>query len=89
MPWARNSRIIITTLSGWSATSARRGPINWLHETNPSNETDERNFSHSGIRRMRAEVLLDCVSQVTETKDKFRGLPLGAHAVQIADGNTY
>ena len=36
---------------------------------------------------MRAEVLRDCLSQVTETKDKFRGLPLGARAVQIADGN--
>ncbi len=31
--------------------------------------------------------MLDCISQVTETKDKFQGLPLGARAVQIADGN--
>ena len=35
-----------------------------------------------------AEMLLDCISQVTNTKDKFQGLPLGARAVQIADGNT-
>jgi hypothetical protein len=28
------------------------------------------------------------ISQVTETRNKFRGLPLGARAVQIADGNT-
>ncbi|MDP7106347.1 MAG: DUF1553 domain-containing protein, partial [Roseibacillus sp.] len=27
-------------------------------------------------------------AQVTETPNKFRGLPLGARAVQIADGNT-
>jgi len=40
------------------------------------------------IRRVRAEVLLDCVSQVTATPNKFKGLPLGARAVQIADGNT-
>ena len=33
-------------------------------------------------------MLLDCICQVTETKDKFRGLPLGARAVQIADGAT-
>ena len=32
-------------------------------------------------------MLLDVISQVTETKNKFQGLPLGARAVQIADGN--
>ena len=32
-------------------------------------------------------MLLDCISQVTETKNKFQGLPLGARAVQIADGS--
>jgi hypothetical protein len=32
--------------------------------------------------------LLDCISQVTETKDKFAGIPKGARAVQIPDGNT-
>jgi len=57
-------------------------------ETNASNEGDTRNFSHGMIRRMRAEVVLDALSEVTETPEKFRGLPLGARAVQIADGNT-
>jgi hypothetical protein len=28
------------------------------------------------------------ITQVTTTKNKFTGLPLGARAVQIADGNT-
>ncbi len=55
---------------------------------NGTNSFDERNFSHATLRRIRAEVLLDCISEATETKDKFAGLPLGAHAVQIADGNT-
>ncbi len=55
---------------------------------NPSNAHDDRNFARARVRRLRAEVLLDCVSQVTETKDKFRGLPLGARAVQVADGST-
>jgi hypothetical protein len=40
------------------------------------------------LRRVRAEVLLDMVTEVTDTQNKFRGLPLGARAVQIADGNT-
>jgi len=57
-------------------------------QPNDTNEADARNFSHSGIRRLRAEVMLDCISKATDTRDKFRGLPLGAHAVQIADGTT-
>ena len=57
-------------------------------KTNPTNESDMTNFSHASLRRIRAEVLLDIISQVTETKNKFRGLPVGSRAVQIADGNT-
>jgi hypothetical protein len=53
---------------------------------NESNETDERNFAHASLRRIKAESLLDTISTVTDTKDKFQGLPLGARAVQIADG---
>ncbi len=49
---------------------------------------DIRNFSHANVRRIRAEILLDSISQATSTKDKFRSLPLGAKAVQIADGKT-
>jgi hypothetical protein len=56
--------------------------------TNETNAFDERNFSHATLRRIRAEILLDIISQATQTKDKFAGLPLGARAVQIADGNT-
>ena len=57
-------------------------------QTNETNGKDVRNFSHSSLRRLRAEILLDIISQVTETKNKFGGLPLGARAVQIANGNT-
>ena len=55
---------------------------------NETNADDTRNFSKSQLRRVRAEVLLDMVTAVTHTKNKFAGLPLGARAVQIADGNT-
>jgi uncharacterized protein DUF1553/uncharacterized protein DUF1549 len=55
---------------------------------NDTNAQDERNFAKAGIRRVRAEVLLDCINQVTESQDKFQGLPRGARAVEIADGNT-
>ena len=33
-------------------------------------------------------MLLDIVTAATATQNKFKGLPLGARAVQIADGNT-
>ena len=56
--------------------------------TNATNETDNTNFSHARVRRLRAEILLDTLAQVTDTPNKFRGLPLGARAVNIADGNT-
>ena len=55
---------------------------------NASNESDERNFAHANLRRIKAENLLDCISQVTDAPDKFPGLPQGARAVQIADGAT-
>lgn len=55
---------------------------------NESNKFDERNYSHGKIRRLRAEVLLDCLTQVTESKDRFPGLPAGSRAVQVADGRT-
>lgn len=57
-------------------------------ETNPTNELDTRNFARQQLRRIKAESLLDILSQVTGTKDKFPRLPLGARAVQIADGAT-
>ncbi|MGB7326263.1 MAG: DUF1549 domain-containing protein [Rubripirellula sp.] len=56
--------------------------------TNETNAHDHLNFSRAIVRRVPAETLLDCISQVTESPDKFRGLPLGARAVQIADGTT-
>ena len=55
---------------------------------NASNETDESNFAHASVRRIPAEMMLDCLNQVTQTREKFQGLPLGARAIQIADGGT-
>ncbi|MFN0198489.1 MAG: DUF1549 domain-containing protein, partial [Planctomycetaceae bacterium] len=57
-------------------------------QANETNASDEANFAKATLRRLRAEVLLDCISEVTLTKNKFPGLPLGARAVQIANGNT-
>ncbi len=47
---------------------------------------DDRNFSHARIRRLRAEVLLDSINQVTGTSDKLAGLPLGGRAIEVPNG---
>lgn len=57
-------------------------------QSNKTNKDDLNNFAKAKIRRQRAEVMLDTITQITETKNKFKGLPLGSRAVQIADGQT-
>jgi hypothetical protein len=54
--------------------------------TNPTNRLDEREFSHQKVRRLKAEVLLDCICQVTEAPEKLPGLSKGERAVKVADG---
>ena len=55
-------------------------------EPNETNSTDTRNFARAQVRRIPAEVLLDCLCAVTGAPEKYPGLPMGARAVQIADG---
>lgn len=50
--------------------------------------TDERNYAYARVRRLPAELLLDAICSVTDTDVKFPGLPLGARAAQVADGNS-
>ncbi|MDX1928182.1 MAG: DUF1553 domain-containing protein [Pirellulaceae bacterium] len=57
-------------------------------QTSIWNEWDDRNFSHARIRRLRAEVLLDCINQVTQTSDKLAGLPLGGRAIEVPNGTS-
>ncbi|MBA4191903.1 MAG: cell surface protein [Planctomycetaceae bacterium] len=53
---------------------------------NATNELDEAYFSHSYVRRLRAEVLLDTITRVTGTEDRFNLSPAGTRAVQIHTG---
>ncbi len=52
----------------------------------PEAQTDTRNFAYAKVRRLPAEMLLDAVCQVTGGTVKFGSLPLGARAIQVADG---
>lgn len=49
------------------------------------NEGDERFYSRFYARRLKAEVLLDAASQVTESPTMFKGRLPGTRALQLAD----
>ncbi len=53
--------------------------------TLPGNEGDERFYSRSYSRRLKAEVLLDALSQVTGSPTSFKGQPAGTRALELAD----
>jgi hypothetical protein len=48
----------------------------------------ERSLAVFPVRRLRAEVLLDCLSQATESPEPLAREPLGTRAVTLADGST-
>jgi hypothetical protein len=54
---------------------------------NAFNRGDKQNFSRFYPRRLTAEVLLDAVDQVTQSKTRFEGLPAGIHAVGLPDNS--
>ena len=54
-------------------------------EPTPYNATDRQNFARYHTKRLSAEVLLDAVSAVTGSQEKFPGLPLGTRAIELPD----
>ena len=55
--------------------------------TNKWNKDDDINYSHATPRRLPAEVLFDAIHAATGAKSRLPGLPLGARAAQLLDGN--
>jgi hypothetical protein len=53
--------------------------------TKPTNEKDQRFYSHYYARRLPSEVLHDAIYTVTGIADTFDGYPAGLRAVQIPD----
>ena len=53
----------------------------------PEGAADGASFASCVPRRLSAEQMLDAIGAVTEVPTKFRGVPLGASAVQIVDAN--
>src|SRR5206468_3236310 len=50
---------------------------------NETNQGDETNFSHTIVRSLPAEALLDAISQVTGVPAAFDGYPAGTRAGQV------
>jgi Protein of unknown function (DUF1549)/Protein of unknown function (DUF1553) len=55
--------------------------------TNESNKDDDQMFSHAHLRRLRADVLLDSIAQVTQTPSRFNEEPAGLRATQLYEGS--
>ncbi len=53
--------------------------------TLPENAADERYYARFYPRRLKAEVLLDAVAQVTGVPTAFKDYPAGSHALQLRD----
>jgi hypothetical protein len=52
-------------------------------QPNETNFADNRNFSRHYRQRMRAEVLMDAVADVTGQPSEFSGMPKGTRAMQL------
>jgi DNA-binding NarL/FixJ family response regulator len=52
---------------------------------NATNAGDSQNFSHFTVKRLPAEVLLDAVSQVAGSPERFPGMPAGTRTIQLWD----
>ncbi len=54
---------------------------------NDYNANDKQNYSRYYPKRLPAEVLLDAIDTVTESKTSFGGVPQGVRAVQLPDSS--
>ena len=52
---------------------------------NPTNRSDERQFSHATVRRLPSVTALDTVSAATGVETEFKEIPAGLRAAQVYD----
>jgi hypothetical protein len=56
---------------------------------NPSNRDDDSQFSHVVLRRLRADTMLDAISQATGANTPFNNYPAGYRAMQLFEGGRH
>ena len=76
--------LAVAPVQPWDALICTSQAYQRSTQPTPTNANDVKNFARGPIRRIRAETMLDLITQVTDTKNKFQGLPQGSRAVQIA-----
>ncbi len=86
--WASTSPTRSTTSRPWCATSATRGPTSGRPSGTRATPATSGTSPTPWCAGSRPRTCSTPSATVTETKDKFQGLPLGARAVQIADGQS-
>lgn len=56
-------------------------------QANENNASDQTNFSHARLRRMKAEVMADVIAKVTDSPNRIKGLARGDSALNIPDAS--
>jgi hypothetical protein len=56
---------------------------------NASNRDDDSQFSHAVLRRLRADTMLDAISQATAAATSFNNYPAGSRAMQLFEGGRH
>ncbi len=51
------------------------------------NASDDKFYSHYGVKRIAAEPLLDAINYATGVPTKFKDMPLGTKAIELPDAN--
>jgi hypothetical protein len=57
-------------------------------KTSPSNQLDDRFYSHGFLKELSAQVFVDAVAQATGVADEFEGYPAGTRAIQLIGAHT-
>jgi hypothetical protein len=82
---AEHLRAVKYDLKAFTRTLLNSRVYQLSSQTNPSNASDQQNFSHAANKALPAEVLLDAICQATGVPEKFNGWPSGYRSIQVWD----
>lgn len=80
-------RLILTSQTYQRSSAVAGGKDSVGKDSGATNAADERYYSRYFPKRLKAEVLLDAISQVSGTPTVFKDKPAGTRALQLTDVN--